>query len=274
MARIVVMQWQLLKDKRRKVMEQKKQDISIVAAITVIAIACVLAVFGRSVHAAELSVPEAKYHNETVILMHGLGRSSLSMKLMEKRLQQQGYEVVNIDYPTKDDPISEIARRWLAPEVRSRVEKGRRVHFVTHSLGGIVVRHYFERYANGCTGNIVMLAPPNHGSEIIDVLDSQPLIAEQLWPAAQQLSTSEDSEPNRLGPIRCPAGIIAGDASLNPLLSQLIPGRDDGKVSIASTRAPGMNDHVVVHTSHIFIMNNSDVFQQTLHFLEHGSFVH
>jgi len=117
-----------------------------------------------------------------------------------------------------------------------------------------------------------MLAPPNQGSEVVDKLGWTFVFKWLNGPAGNELSTGANSTPNQLGPATYPVGIIAGDCSINWINSLLIPGADDGKVSIERTKLAGMSDHLVIHTAHPFIMKNREAIRQTIQFLRTGAF--
>ena len=148
----------------------------------------------------------------------------------------------------------------------------RRVHFVTHSLGGILVRAILAESPPPHLGRVVMLAPPNHGSEVVYELGDSALFRAVLGPTAAQLRTSPDSLPNRLGPPDFDLGIIAARKSLDPIGSALIPGPDDGAVSLESVRLEGASDFLVVAANHTFIMSREDVALPVGHFLRYGRF--
>ena len=121
-------------------------------------------------------------------------------------------------------------------------------------------------------GRVVMLSPPNNGSEVVDLLDDYGLFRTGLGPAALELSTDESGMPNRLGPVDFELGVITGNRSINPLFSWWIPGEDDGQVSVEGARVTGMTDFLVLPATHTFIMNDSQAIEQTLFFLERGRF--
>ena len=211
---------------------------------------------------------------EYVFLLHGLGRTSYSMRKLEKNLHGQGYTVINFKYDSTDNTIEDIVKQ-LEEEIKKKcVKRKRKIHFVTHSLGGILVRYYLKDRKDERIGRVVMIAPPNQGSELADWLKEHTFnLYEWVTGAAgQQLGTDEESIPLQMGDVDFELGIIAGDKSLNPFYSSKIPGPDDGKVSVESTKIEGMKDFLLLHESHSFIMNDKEVIRQVIFFLENGKF--
>lgn len=211
---------------------------------------------------------------ETVVLLHGLGRGPLAMKRLEHALRGQGFEVLNVGYASQEHEIATLADRTLTP-ILGPDAPHTRVHIVTHSLGGILVRKYLaEHGAPGHLGRIVMLAPPNQGSEIVDRLRHWRLYRWFNGPAGLQLGTGPDAVPVSLGPLpgNVDVGVIAGDFSWNPLLSACIEGANDGKVSVARTHVAGERDHLTVRSSHTWIMWRRKTIEQVLAFLDEGRF--
>ena len=211
-----------------------------------------------------------------VILLHGMGRTHRSMARMANQLAEDGYMVVNLDYPSTDASIESLSTGIVADTVTAcRLQRpSAPIHFVTHSLGGILVRFYLQDHHLPPDSRVVMLSPPNQGSELADLLKDFFLYRWIMGPAGQQLGTDENAMPNRLSPIDVPVGIITGDSTLEPWFSSHLPGPDDGKVSVERARLPEMADFMVVHRSHGFIMNDPQVIAQTIHFLKHGRFEH
>jgi len=211
----------------------------------------------------------------TVILLHGLARTYRSMGKLERELKKAGFQTINVDYPSRRHTISHLADTVLADAV-DRYQKKKKsagpLHFVTHSMGGILVRQYLATHSVENLGKVVMLAPPNHGSEIVDRLGSRWWFRWFNGPAGCSLGTGPDSVPNRLGPADYPLGIIAGNRSLDPVFSRMIPGPGDGKVSVAGARLQGMQDFKVVPHGHTFIMNRNEVIRQVIFFIQHGRF--
>ncbi len=215
-------------------------------------------------------------YNECVILLHGLARTNRSMLKIEKALKAIGYDVYNCKYPSRKKAIELLSETAIDAAVQHCREKHqpRYIHFVTHSMGGILIRFYLAQHQIDHLGRVVMLAPPNAGSELVDRLSKFQLFTLINGPAARQLGTDASSLPNSLGPVDYEVGIIAGNRSLNLLYSALIPGENDGKVSTQNTRLEGMTDFIVLPYAHSFMMNRPQVIEQTLNFLEQGRFDH
>jgi pimeloyl-ACP methyl ester carboxylesterase len=208
---------------------------------------------------------------ECVVLLHGLWRTDSSMNRMEKSLRSAGYRVQNVEYPSTDRTIEELAEEAI-PAGLQGCGDAETVHFVTHSMGGILVRQYLQVNDIDRLGRVVMLGPPNQGSEVIDLYDGWAAFEWFSGPAGLQLGTGEASVPRSLGPAHFDLGVIAGNHTINPILSQTLPGADDGKVSVESTRVEGMDDHLEMPVTHVFMMRNREVIAQVLHFLAQGRF--
>ena len=218
------------------------------------------------------AAPATALASDCVVLLHGLWRSDASMNAMERGLASAGYTVRNIGYESTGHSVETLAAETVPRAVEACGEAGA-IHFVTHSMGGIVLRQYLETGDIDRLGRVVMLGPPNQGSEVVDRYARFPGFEWFAGPAGLQLGTGQASVPRGLGPAEFDVGIIAGTRSINPILSTLLPDRDDGKVSVAATRVEGMNDHLEMPVTHVFMMRNRDVLAQVIHYLSHGRFL-
>ena len=220
----------------------------------------------------ELSPPQNKSKYETVVLLHGLNRTSRSMSPMAKMLSAQGYRVCNINYPSRYFPVKTLAVDFVLPKINDCVGQQEKVHFVSHSLGGIIVRSLDTELKKFNTGHFVMLSPPNQGSEAVDKFSKVWGFKRMAGPAGASLGTGADSVPNNLPAPSMPFGIIAAKHSNSPM-SWLIPGDDDGKVTLERMQLESMQDFIVISNTHSFMMRDRETIQQVLYFLEYGEFL-
>ncbi len=210
--------------------------------------------------------------DDCVIILHGLARSALSMEVLATRLDIDGFTVVNKDYPSKKTSIRTLAHDIL-PAAVADCAGARRVHFVTHSMGGLLVRQYLKDADLPNLGHVVMMGPPNHGSPIVDEFKDVPGFDVFNGIAGAQLGTDPNSIPNQMGPVNFSLGVIAGTQHIMPSMTNKFGGPHDGKVSVESTKVEGMTDHITLPVTHTFMMNNPKVYDQVVAFLKTGRFI-
>lgn len=210
---------------------------------------------------------------EPVVLLHGLARRAQSMDRLMDALRHAGYAPCNVAYPSREHPIAVLAAEFVVPAIR-RCFPGetRPIGFVTHSMGGILVRQLAASHPLLRIGRVVMLGPPNGGSELADQMGTWWISRTITGPAGLELGTRADSLPQLLGPATFEVGVISGNRSINWWMSWLIPGPDDGKVSIERSKLAGMSDFIVLPVTHAFMMKDREVIDQTLKFLRWGRF--
>ena len=209
-------------------------------------------------------------HGDYVVLLHGIARSSSHMESLETHLHHQGFDVINLDYPSTKHDLQTLIQ-GVHEDLSTRLVLDKPTHFVGYSMGGLLVHAIAHKYPPQNRARVVQLAPPNHGSEVADFIQNNWLYKKIYGPAGQQLTTDTDLS-NLLGEVSYELGIIAGSRSIDPISSFILPGRDDGKVTIASSKLDGMKDHIIVAATHTFFPSNKSVHLQTSHFLKHGTF--
>lgn len=245
----------------------KKIYIKILAYIFgILTIAVIISLFAVT-HIKPVQILEGDY--DCVILLHGLGRSSSSMEPMAEYLNEAGFKTVNIDYPSTKYNIETLSKLYLQPAISKYCNNSdKKIHFVTHSVGGIIVRYYLANNNLGNLGKVVMLAPPNQGSELADYLKKIKVIRWILGPILSELGTDTESLPLSLPEPRYDVYVIAGNKSNNEKFSQIIPGDDEGKVAVEKTKLKNMKEFLLVPQNHTHIMDAEEVKITVKEFLE------
>jgi triacylglycerol lipase len=191
---------------------------------------------------------------------------------LARTLANNDYQVINIHYPSRKFAVDSLVQ-YLHDKIATYCnDPSRKVHFVTHSLGGILVRAYVKTYPPVNLGRFVMLSPPNRGSELIDIFREHWWFRNFFGPIRRQLGTDSNSVPNTLGAVNFELGVITGNRSINLIGSALIRGPNDGTVSVERAQVEGMCDFLVVPYGHTFIMMRKAVAAQTVQFLRTGHF--
>jgi pimeloyl-ACP methyl ester carboxylesterase len=211
---------------------------------------------------------------DAIILLHGFGGHPVQTALLARRLRQHGYAVANIGYPSWRWPIDRVLDHLHQRIIAAPVHAAHRLHFIGHSMGGLLLRAYLARYRPLHLGNMVMLGPPNGGSELADLvyrLRLHPLILNQ---AGTLLRTNRDLKVEALlGQVDYPLGVIAGDRPLNGFLpNRVFRAPNDGKVRVAATHIAGQTDHIVLPVAHTAMIYARPVLDQIIHFLRAGHF--
>lgn len=247
-----------------------------IAAMIVVVVATAWLYWSRSGGEKENTAPngaETNGEGEWVFLLHGIFRSPRSMAKIEKNLGERGYRVINFGYPSTRESIEDIAD-LLNREVQKLPPGRGRVHFVTHSLGGIVVRYYLAHYSCPNVGRVVMIAPPNRGSTLAAYLGRWMPYRWVFGRAGQQVAGAPDSYPLLLPPPRAEFGVIAGGLGNEVGINPFIPGDNDGTVKVEETKLPGMKDFILLKGQHSTLLSQRVVSENVLSFLSNGRFIH
>ncbi len=225
-------------------------------------------------NAARLTIPAATpLRSEGAILLHGIGRTHRWMRKLEKALQHHGFATLNLDYASRKKPLDVLAADIDGPIRRFAAQTRGPLHFVGHSMGGLLTRVYIAKHRPERLGRVVMLGTPNAGSEIADHLHKVGLYRFYYGPAGQQLTTKLDRTLTSLPAPDYAIGVIAGNRSIAPIASLFgVPKPNDTMVSVESSRLDGMTDHVIVKTSHGGLPHHAKAIEQTIAFLREGRF--
>lgn len=208
-----------------------------------------------------------------VVLVHGLGRTGISMRVIAAALRKAGYPTLSPWYGLRRS-MPEIVE-YLHPRITAFADAHPGpLHIVTHSLGGLVSRAFIKAHRPAQLGRVVMLAPPNAGSELADFVFSLGLDKLILGPVGPHLRTGRaDEHEGELGQVDFDLGVIAGDLPLDPIIAPLLlPGANDGKVAVEATKIDGMRDHIVLPVQHTFMVQDSRVIEQVKAYLATGAF--
>jgi len=208
-----------------------------------------------------------------VVLLHGIARTSRSMGKLERALQETGFATLNLGYPSRRKPLDLLADH-IHPAVANFAERNNGpIHFVGHSMGGLLVRVYVAKYRPAQLGRVVMLGTPNRGSEVADLLKGLSLYRSFFGPAGLQLTTDPDGMLKSLPALDYAVGIVAGNRTIHPISSTLIlPRPNDGRVSVASSKLDGMADHITIKAFHAGLPRHTVAISQTIAFLRKGRF--
>ncbi|MBI2516260.1 MAG: alpha/beta hydrolase [Opitutae bacterium] len=229
-----------------------------------------LFLFGLAAGVPASAAPDSR---ETVVLLHGVAMRPFIMLRAAAALRSEGYRVVNLGYPSRTMPIEEIARNYLPAQLAAHgIGAAPRVHFVTHSMGSLVLRFYLSENRPANLGRVVLLGPPNHGSAAADYAASRRLLR---WVGGINLSalgTGGAAVTRKLPVADFDVGIIAGTRSIHGLFARVLQGENDGTVTVESARLEGMKDFLALPRSHTLMLWRRDVLAQVGAFLRDGKF--
>ncbi len=210
---------------------------------------------------------------ECVILLHGFGRSSFSLSRITSHLEENGYKTIAIDYPSRNYHIFQLAEQFILPKIKKALPNCSKVHFVGYSMGGIITRYILAHHPMPNLGRVVFLATPNQGVEIANSLGKYVWFQTIFGPAMKDLEVGSSFLQSLPQKIDYEAGVISGNFSINPITSLfLIPGEDDGTVSVNSTKIEGMKDHIIINTTHSLLLSNQNVIEEVEYFITNGNF--
>lgn len=214
-----------------------------------------------------------KNSGDYVILVHGFSWATPPLRSLGRYLNQQGFHTIEVHYPIRSIPMDEVLQSYIMPAVDEHcTDPDRRIHFVGHSMGCIMIRKFLTERTVDRLGQVVLLAAPNKGTEVAEFFSRAPILGKMLGEAVRQVGTEQHSVPNQLGPVNFAPGIIMGTRSDFPFIAAVLPGEDDGVVRVDSGAVEGMAELITVPTTHIWMPSAQIAREQTVHFLQTGRF--
>jgi pimeloyl-ACP methyl ester carboxylesterase len=208
-----------------------------------------------------------------VVLLHGISRTRRSFRKMQAAIEATGFATLNVGYASRRHALETLAADIHPAITRFTGSLEGHVHFVGHSMGGLLIRVYIAKHRPKRLGRVVMLGTPNGGSEVADRLKSVSLYRAWFGPAGQQLVTRRDAATEAMLPsVDYPAGVIAGNRSVDPISSVFLQKPHDGRVTVEKTKLDGMADHIIIGTSHPWLPMNGLAIEQTIAFLRGRKF--
>lgn len=208
-----------------------------------------------------------------VVLVHGLWRSGFAMRSIESDLEDAGYETVSISYPSMDYDIPSLAQNWLTEGVNTCEERNaQHIHMVSHSMGGILIRQYLQTNQLPTGSKVVMLSPPNQGSELSQRFGKTWWYQLIVGPAGSSLTKENDGIIEQLKPVSEPVGIIAAHRQWSLWPESWLPKPNDGTVSVESMKLDEMDDFLLIENGHAMMRYDNEIQAQIRHFLETGKF--
>ena len=211
-------------------------------------------------------------NKDYVVILHGIARTYRCMRSLSNFLEENGYRVLNVGYPSTRFPLESLIEHVHRKVEAFNQDHERKIHFVGYSMGGLLARGVINKYRPPNLGRVVQLASPNQGSEVADFWKNNFLYRWIFGAAGQDLGAEEKSFNRILGPVDYELGVIAGNRTWDPISSALIQGPDDGKVSVESTKVSGLTDHIVIPATHTFIIYDREAWNQAVHFFRYGKF--
>ncbi|MGA2624642.1 MAG: hypothetical protein ABSF91_12360 [Bacteroidota bacterium] len=214
------------------------------------------------------------YSNQKVYLIHGYGSSTLLLKSIENYLKKNGFETVNYSYHSIRDDIRKTGHNLYNQIKQDRIDT---VSFVTHSMGALVMRalltYSIKDSSFPTIYRIVMITPPNHGTEIADFFSSSSIFKFFLGPNVENMKTDSNSLANRLPlPLKSQVGIIVGEKSDSTGYNPFIKGSNDGYVTPDEAKLGMEKDFRIIYKSHTLITQSKKTRRLVLSFLRNGTF--
>ncbi|NGX55793.1 MAG: hypothetical protein K1060chlam5_00020 [Candidatus Anoxychlamydiales bacterium] len=234
----------------------------------IISLVLLIIIFNSNIYAKNKMQDPINIKKETVVCIHGFYRSKLNMIIIAKAFRKKGYDVLNYGYPSRKKKIEDLADDLVEKLILiSKKNPSSKISFVTHSMGGLVLRSAVNK--TNCPmqakiGKAVLLAPPNKGAIIARQLKKYRLA--RLFfgkKAGRELMNYENFDHLGIFPKEIDVLVIAGNSGINPLIGK----ENDGKVAVEETCLSTSHKHIVIKSGHALIAYNKNVIRHAMNFI-------
>ena len=209
---------------------------------------------------------------ESVIVIHGFARRASSMNTLAYAIHQAGYEVRNVGYNSINQNLNDIKEEVFEKfNQYISLNPGKKIHFVGHSLGGLLIRAYLEENKLNNLGVVILMGTPNKGTQLVNQYEDKWYFS-WLGPVISELGVDSSQFLEALQDPYYTVGVIAGSKPYSRRSSDYLEGAHDGLVTVESAKLEGMHDFIELEVNHSIMKRDPRVIEQVIYFLKNSQF--